>query len=521
MLFAITFLQLARENERRLQLLIDHVPARIAYVDAKERYVTVNYVHEMILGLTRSQITGEKIETILGQENYLKVKTHIRDALNGKQICYETSFIGANGETQWVEVNYIPDIHPQTGVMGFYDLTLDLTEKKRVEQEQIQLQAQLHQVRKMESVGRLAGGVAHDFNNMLGVILGHTEMALEWGGLDEMLSSSLQEIDRAARRSANLTQQLLGFARKQAISPQVIDLNKTVTNMLQMIGRLIGENITLSWFPASTVWPVKIDPSQVDQILANLCVNARDAIGKSGRVVITTKNCSLENPCSRDQAGRQPGDYVLLKVNDDGCGMDTKVLENIFEPFFTTKDVGQGTGLGLSTVYGIIRQNEGFLDVDSQPGKGTIFSIYFPRHRGKLGRIKKEKLSTEITTGHETILLVEDEPTILEMTQMMLQRLGYTVIGASRPDEALELAEAHGADIDMFMTDVIMPQMNGQELARKLRHRFPNLKGVFMSGYTSDVIADHGVLDEGVHFIHKPFSMQELGCKLREVLDKK
>lgn len=395
----------------------------------------------------------------------------------------------------------------------------DLTACKQAEAEREKLQAQLAQAQKMESVGRLAGGVAHDFNNMLGVILGETELAL--AGLEPAapLRGSLEVIRKAAERSTELTRQLLAFARKQAVVPQVIDLNATVAGVLKMLRRLIGEDIELDWLPAKDLAPVKIDPAQVDQLLDNLCVNARDAIAGVGKVVIATDNVSF----SEDNGGRQagynvPGEYVLLTVTDNGCGMSQETLGHLFEPFYTTKEVGKGTGLGLATVYGMVKQNNGFINVASEFGKGTAFRIYLPRAAVKT--VHRLDLSPAPTTarGSERILLVEDEPAILMMTAKMLERLGYSVHAASSPAEAIRLAREQAGSIDLLLTDVVMPEMSGRDLANELLSICPDLKRLFTSGYTADIIAHHGVMFEGIHFIQKPFSMNELGLKIRAAL---
>jgi PAS domain S-box-containing protein len=383
------------------------------------------------------------------------------------------------------------------------------------------LEEQMRQAQKMEAVGRLAGGVAHDFNNMLGIILGHADMLLEEMDPDQALYADLTEIRKAGERSADLTRQLLAFARKQTVAPKVIDLNKTVAGMLNMLQRLIGEDIDMAWIPGEKMWPVKIDPAQIDQVLANLCVNARDAIADVGKVTIETGNIVFDEEYCKEHAGFVPGEYTLLTVSDNGCGMNAETLENIFEPFFTTKESDKGTGLGLATVYGVVKQNNGFINVYSEPGQGTTFRIYLPRHRTKEVRWPDKEAIRPAARGHETILLVEDEPAILRMTTMMLERTGYTVLAAGTPGEAIALAREHAGDIHLLMTDVVMPEMNGRDLAKNLLSLYPNLKLLFMSGYTANVIAHHGVLDEGVQFIQKPFSKTDLGVKVRAVLDRK
>ncbi len=406
--------------------------------------------------------------------------------------------------------------HGQSAVLS---IATDISERRRVEEEKKKLQSQLHRAQRMESVGRLAGGIAHDFNNMLGIIIGHTEMALASLPPDDPLGKDLDEIRKAAGRSADLVRQLLAFARRQTIAPKVLDLNKTVEKMLQMLSRLIGEDIDLAWLPGEDLWPVRLDSSQLDQILANLCVNARDAIADIGKITIETQNAVLDESYCAGRAGCIPGEYVMLAVSDDGTGMEEKVLENIFDPFFTTKEVGKGTGLGLATVYGIVKQNEGFINVYSEPGEGTTFRIYLPRHGEKAGEERNAVKPRQPARGDETVLVVEDESMLLDMSKTVLERFGYRVLPAGSPDDALKLAEDCTEKIDLLMTDVVMPEMNGRDLADKLHSLHPQMKVLFMSGYTANVIAHHGVLDKGVYFIQKPFSVKDLTAKVREVLE--
>jgi CheY-like chemotaxis protein len=329
----------------------------------------------------------------------------------------------------------------------------------------------------------------------------------------------LEEIQKAAKRSADLTRQLLAFARKQTISPRVLNLNDTVEGMLRMLRRLIGEDIHLVWQPDADLWPVKMDPAQIDQILVNLCVNARDVISGTGKVTIETENVVLDEDYCAAHADFHPGAYVMLAVSDDGCGMDRETLDKVFDPFFTTKEVGKGTGLGLSTVYGIVKQNDGFINVYSELRKGTTFKIYIPRHEGDLAAAEVAKPS-EIPRGQgETVLLVEDDPGILSMGKKMLERLGYRVIMGATPEDAVEQAQGSAGPVHLLVTDVVMPQMSGKDLAEKIKTFQPGIRVLFMSGYTANVIAHHGVLDDTVHFMEKPFSLNVLAQKVREVLE--
>lgn len=416
-----------------------------------------------------------------------------------------------DGSLYWERVTISP-IKNQDGVITHYlAIKDDVTTQKHLE-------AQFRQTQKMEAVGRLAGGIAHDFNNMLSVILGHTELALGQLEPSNPLWEDLDEIRKAAQRSADLTRQLLGFARSQPVKPVVMDTNEAVSRCLTMLRRLIGEDIDLLWKPGHEVRPIRIDPAQLDQILANLAVNARDAIEGVGSLTIETENVIIDRAYCAAHAGFVPGRYVLLAVSDSGHGIEPAVLEHIFEPFFTTKPAGQGTGLGLATVHGIVKQNSGFINVYSEVGRGTSFKICFPEVPAEDARQAVAR-EAEPRGGTETILIVEDEETILGLARSILERCGYTVLTVRSPGEALELVASTPEEIDLLITDVVMPGMNGKELATQLLQLRPALKVLFMSGYTANVIVHHGVLEPDVEFIQKPFSVTGLARRVREVLD--
>jgi PAS domain S-box-containing protein len=380
-------------------------------------------------------------------------------------------------------------------------------------------QEQFRQAQKMEAVGRLAGGVAHDYNNMLSVIIGYAELALDKVPQEDPLHDDLKEILASGKRSTEITRQLLAFARKQTIAPQVLDLNETVESMLKMLRRLIGEDINLSWNPREGLWPVNIDPTQIDQIMANLCVNARDAIADVGRITIETGKVVIDEDYCTDHAGFVPGEFVTLSISDDGCGMDNNTLDKIFEPFFTTKAIGQGTGLGLATVYGIVKQNDGFINAYSEPDSGTTFRIYLPRYAGQaLGDRCVSKATIPNGRG-EVLLVVEDDASILKLADRLLTGFHYRVLQANTPAEALKLAETYSGYISLLITDVVMPGMNGRELYEQLTIRHPDLKCLYMSGYTADVIAHRGILEEGVNFIQKPFDRKDLARKVRLAIE--
>jgi PAS domain S-box-containing protein len=395
----------------------------------------------------------------------------------------------------------------------------DISAAVQAEAEKERLQTQLAQARRLESIGRLAGGVAHDFNNMLQTILGNAELALGDLPPGSETRESVEEIRKAAERSANLTRQLLAFARRQTIAPRLLDLNEAIAGTLKMLQRLLGEGIQLAWHPDVHPFQVEMDPSQLDQILVNLCVNARDAMSGQGILAIETGTAALDAAACAKYEGVAPGEFVVLAVRDNGAGMDKDTLEHLFEPFYTTKDVGLGTGLGLATVYGIVRQNRGFIHVESAPGQGAAFEIHLPRHRGPSATAAPPPPARAPARGHETLLMIEDDPAILDLARRMLERLGYTLLTAQIPSEALNLVRTRHDPVHLLITDVVMPDMNGKELARQIQALRPGLKCLFISGHTADILAPQGILAPGVHFIQKPFSVSDLADKIRAVLD--
>ncbi len=512
-----------RESEKRYRTILNEMSEGYHEVDLAGNFIFFNETFLNLFGYSSDEMLGTNFSRYAADEAIAKRIYRIYNEAyrTGAPIqnC-EWDILRKDGERRTLEFYASLVRDSKGGSTGFRGIVRDITENKRAEEERKKLQAQLLQAQKMESVGRLAGGVAHDFNNMLSVILGHAELALQKTRNRQDPYSNLEKIQTTARRSADLTKQLLAFARKQIIEPKVLDLNHTVENMLSMLRRLIGEDIDLSWVPARKLWPVKMDPSQVDQILANLCVNARDAISGVGKLTIETGMKAFNLAYCADHPGFIPGDFVMLAVSDDGCGMDKEILENLFEPFFTTKDVGKGTGLGLATVYGIVKQNNGFINVYSEPDQGSTFRIYLPRQH-----LPAEETSATAhsqipaPSGNETILLVEDEPDILEMVRTMLEQKGYSVLSAATPATAIEMARAQTDKIHLLITDVIMPVMNGRDLAEQMTDLFPEIELLFMSGYTANVIAHQGMLDDGVAFLQKPFSIMDLARKVREVLD--
>ncbi len=399
-----------------------------------------------------------------------------------------------------------------------YEMAIDITELHEAIEKTKETEAKYLQAQKMEAVGRLAGGIAHDFNNMLSVITGNAELLLSKSSISEPDREGLSEIIKASEHSTNLVRQLLAFARKQTVEPAEINLNKIISEMLNMLERLIGENIELVWQPAEDLWHVFIDPAQIDQIVANLVVNSRDAIKGTGKIKIETANRESTDDKTSSLPGFPAGDMVVLSISDDGCGMDKETKDHLFEPFYTTKPKGKGTGLGLSTIYGIVKQNGGYINLYSEPGKGTVAKIYFPRNKNS--SVQKEKISKtpKESLAGKTVLLVEDEESLLKLNLRILELCGYNTLSAQNPLEALKIAKTHDGKIDLLITDVVMPEMSGQELWRELSEIRPETQCLFISGYTADIIDDHGVLKEGIHFLQKPFNKETLSSKIEEIL---
>jgi PAS domain S-box-containing protein len=512
-----------REGDARYEELATRIPIGVGiYLNNAAGEVAFEYMSEpggRILGVDPAAVVADPWQAFarLAPDEMARLMRlgEERRAVN-ERFTWEGDFL-VDGEARRVRLDAEPAPGPD-GWTRWHFIIEDVTERRAAEAQQVALEAQLAQAQKMESVGRLAGGVAHDFNNMLAAILGNTELALEALDPASPATSNLLEIQQAARRSADLTRQLLAFARRQTIAPRVLDLNEAVGGMLDMLRRLIRAGVGLVWKPGGDLWAVQMDPSQLDQVLTNLVVNAGDAVGDIGMVTLETGNATLDADACATRPGALPGEYAVLTVSDNGSGMDTETMSHLFEPFFTTKESGKGTGLGLATVYGIVSQSGGFINAHSEPGTGSTFRVYLPRHRTRA--VPSAEPTPQIAShgGGETVLLVEDEPAILRLGTVMLERLGYRVVAAATPGEAIRLAREHAGEIDLLMTDVVMPEMNGRDLARNLLSLYPRIGRLYMSGYTADVIADHGVLEEGVHFLHKPFSAQDLAAKVREAL---
>jgi len=424
-----------------------------------------------------------------------------------------------DGRVRSLQANAIVIRDADGKALRMIGINSDITDRNNAEVEKEKLQSQLQQAMKMEAVGRLAGGIAHDFNNLLTAIIGNVSLAMMKLSPSDPSAGMLGEAKKASERAARLTQQLLAFSRKQIIEPKILDLNDLIAGLKTMLARLIGENIELRAIPGVDLGLVKVDPGQIEQILMNLAVNARDAMPDGGKLIIETSNADLDAGYCARHPDASPGRFVMLAVTDTGHGMSDEIRKHIFEPFFTTKPKGSGTGLGLSTIYGAVRQSGGSIEVSSEEGKETKFKIFLPRIEGEVPKPEMDNGPMDLPEGYETVLVVEDEETVRGLCVKLLERLGYTVLQASNGDEAIALAREHVKRIDLLLTDVVMPGMNGRELAERLVVLHPETKVLFTSGYTDDAIVHHGVLDEGVAFIGKPYTLSELANKIREVLD--
>jgi len=501
-----------RRSEVNFRSLVTNAPYGIFRCDANGTLLSANPALVSMLGYaSTAELVGQNLAGLYADsQQWLTVADHFRSS---------ERFNGLIAD--WIRQDHHPltvslygrAIRDEDKSVVFELFAEDVTEYRALEQ-------QLRHAQKMEAVGRLAGGIAHDFNNLLMVISGYCEFLLERIGSDPAVRGPAQEIAKAANRATALTRQLLAFSRKQMLTPKVLDLNAIVTDNLRMLTRLIGEDIDLVMIPGGTLGMVKADPGQVEQVIMNLAVNARDAMPKGGKLTIETANVSLDENYVRIHAPAAPGDYIMLSVSDTGMGMDSETQTHIFEPFFTTKGP-KGTGLGLSTVYGIVKQSGGYIWVYSEPGRGTSFKVYLPRVAATEEVISPQPpvAITDIARGNETILLVEDEATVRHLTRDYLRTQGYNVLEAADPAVALQLTIAHSGPIHLLLTDVIMPGMNGRELAQQVCSVRPETRVLYMSGYTENAIGHNGTLEPGINLLQKPFTLPSLKAKVREALD--
>jgi PAS domain S-box-containing protein len=508
----ITERRQAEESIRKLSQAIEQSPVSIVITDVEGKIEFVNAKFTQVTGYSYAEVMGRPTRILKSGETPPETYKELwRTVSSGGVWQGEFHNRKKSGELFWEKATIAPVRDGEDVITHYVAVKEDVTERKKLEE-------QLRQAQKLEAVGRLAGGVAHDFNNMLSVILGYSELILSrLKPLDPMITP-LKAVQSAAKRSADLTRQLLAFSRKQTIAPRVIDLNEQTKNMERLLTRIIGEDIELVLGLCEGVWPVYMDPAQVDQTLANLAVNSRDAMPRGGKLTVETVNVTLDSDFGQKQLDFRPGDYVLIAVSDTGCGIDRQTLEHVFEPFFTTKPEGKGTGLGLATVYGIVKQNGGFVNIYSEPDLGTTAKLYLPRYVGVKEAAAEPVVEPRSLGGKETVLLVEDEGRIREMAKTMLEELGYIVIEAHEPRQAIALFQNHFSRIDLLFTDIVMPNMNGKELAKKIRDIKPGIRTLFMSGYTADAIAHLEELDERAVFLQKPFSLNDLATKVREAL---
>ena len=499
-----------KRSEAKFRTLFQRHAAVKLLLDADDgRIIEANEAAVAFYGWSRQELERMRMDQINTLPPH-QVRAELSRVRNQERIYFEFRHRRADGSIRDVAV-YSSAMELE-GRPVIHSIVHDITEFR-------QLEEQLRQAQKMESIGRLAGGVAHDFNNMLAVILGYTQLVLDRTPMDDPRHEDLEEVLHAAEHSAGITRQLLAFARQQPISPEVLDLNAAVDGLLKMLGRLIGDGVRLVWRPGTEVLPVVLDPAQFDQILANLCVNARDAVGASGTITIETGRAFYTADDCANRPERLAGDFAVLTVRDDGCGMDRVTRERIFEPFFTTKPMGEGTGLGLAMVYGTVHQNRGFIEVESAPGEGTVFRIHLPHHTGATAAATGDSTGAAPMGRGETVLVVEDDPLLLGLVRQMLGKLGYAVHEADTPAAALALAAHHDGDLDVVLTDVVLPEMDGRDLADRIRALRPSIRVVFMSGYAPGMLTDRGVLAQGAAFLQKPFPLHQLARRLRQVLD--
>ena len=537
-------------SERKFKSLTEATTDWVWEIDAHGVYTYTSPKVKDLLGYEASEVLGKTPFDLMPKEEAKRIATFFSEKIMNKEPFYGLENVNRHkdGHLVVLETNGIPVFDEKGQLKGYRGIDRDITkrkraekdlqvaygqsiiyaqelkeqieERKRMEEEKKKVEVQLLHAQKMEAVGRLAGGVAHDFNNLMTVVIGYSDLILIRLRKEDPLCNNVEEIRKAGERAASLTRQLLAFSRKQILKPKVININTNITSLKDMLGRLIGEDIQLQIVPVSELGRVECDPAQMEQILMNLVINARDAMPKGGKVTIETTNVDLdETYAGKHGIELKAGSYVLLEVSDTGIGMDKEVQNQIFDPFFTTKEKGKGTGLGLSTVYGIVKQSGGFIWVYSEVGLGTTFKIYFPVVYKELESVQKKQIPVSDLRGSETILVVEDDDSVRNMTRHVLHQYGYKVLEASSGEEALQISKLHTEPIQLLLTDVIMFKISGYDLAELLESYRPEIKVLYMSGYTESVIALHGVLKQDVEFIEKPFSPKGLVRKVREVLN--
>ncbi|HWP43006.1 MAG TPA: ATP-binding protein, partial [Blastocatellia bacterium] len=491
--------------------LLNQVRNVIIATDLEGKIVHWNRYAETLFQWKANEVIGKHFLDVTVPEAHKRQAEEIFQTIKAKG-CWEGEFYKQRKDGSTFPAYMISTAIKNSKVEGIVGVSVDITERKQLEQ-------QLRQAQKMEAIGRLAGGVAHDFNNLLTAILGFSQLLLQRVGDDEISRREVEEVIKAGQRAAALTGQLLAFSRRQVMQVRALDMNCVVADLEKMLRRLIGEDIELRTSLAPNLARVNADPGQIEQVLMNLAVNARDAMPEGGKLTIETANVDLDQEYAESHLGVRPGQYVMLAVSDTGCGMDAGTQAQIFEPFYTTKEQGKGTGLGLATVYGIVKQSGGYVWVYSEVGVGTTFKVYLPQAGEAAEEPRPQPKPAQVLSGTETVLLVEDDIQVSKIATQVLSDLGYTVISTSNGKQALEIAGEVERNIDLVITDVVMPQMGGKQLAHELRAIRPNTKLLFMSGYTEGAVVDRGILDSGVSFLTKPFTPAELAGKVRQVLD--
>jgi len=512
---------LGAERERYVDLY-DQAPVGYCTVNDQDLLIEANLSVATLLGVARDALFRQPISRFIFKEDqdiYYLFRRQRFEA--GRPQACELRMVTIDGTAFWTHLQATV-VQDEGNAPVCHLVMTDITERKQAETEREKLEEQLRASQKMEAIGNLAGGIAHDFNNLLSVILCCTDFAMAGVREDDRTREELLEVKKACERAVILTRQLLAFSRKQVLQPVVLDLNQIAAGVEKMLRRILGEDIDHVQVLAPDLGAVRADPGQIEQVLMNLVVNARDAMPTGGKLTIETSNVDLDEEYAARHVAVKPGPYVRFAISDTGCGMDAATQARIFEPFFTTKEKGKGTGLGLSTVYGIVAQSGGHILVYSEPGQGTTFKIYLPREISAKLTVTATRLAAVQTppTGTETILVVEDEEAILNIAKRILREAGYTVLTAASPDDALMACKTWQGKIHLLLTDVVMPQMGGRALAETLVVARPRIKVLYMSGYTDDAIVHHGTLDPGTHFIAKPFSAADLVRKVREVLDR-
>jgi PAS domain S-box-containing protein len=499
------------ETNQTLQSLVQTSPLAIIALDLEGNVRSWNAAAERIFGWAEAEVIGRP-NPIIPNDKWQEFQDYLRLICSGSIFSdVEGTRLRKDGSSIEVSVSGAPLIDGKGNLHGAVGVIADITERKHLEQQFLQAQ-------KMEAIGRLAGGIAHDFNNLLTAIIGYSQISLARLHSQDPMRKDIEEVESAGQRAAALTGQLLAFSRKQVVQPQVLDLNTVVTGLTKMLQRLIGEDVELETSLDPDAWHVKVDRGQIEQIIMNLAVNSRDAMPEGGKLTIETSNVKLDEEYAGGHIDASPGPHVMLAITDTGSGMDKETESRIFEPFFTTKEQGRGTGLGLSTVYGIVKQSGGSIGVYSEPGRGTTFKVYLPRVEESVDAMAR-KLQDDCARGTETVLLVEDSDTVRKLARKLLEEDGYTVLEASGGDDGWQISEQHNGPIDLLLTDVVMPGTSGREIAQRLAARRPQMRVLYMSGYTDDAIVRHRVLDATAPFIQKPFTRAALIRKVREVLD--